>query len=451
MKKHFNLLFIIFLFPLSICSQNFTIIDTNRQINIKPSFFGINSFQKDGQSSSMYLVGGALYAKIIDKINISTSSIYLVNKNNYMFNIYKDSLNVFPGLGYKNKFYELNISFDINKFIHTDFGFGKNFIGEGYRSLFLSKEHGSYPFLKFSTSFGRVKYYNLYTTFFNYSADNIGKKKHASIHYLKINLFDNINLGLFEAILWQAKSENYTGGYEIAYLNPVIFYRPVEFSQQSNKGNAVLGASLDLNFSNSLLYSQILLDDLNISRQKDRDENYQSGFFQNKYAYQVGLKTKFKNFNILTEYNRVQPYTYGHRTILQNYSHMNQSLSHPLGANFKELVFISDYTLNNWKFTLKLTATKIGLDSINTHYGQNIFLSDYDASRGGQHSYGNFNGQGVMTKFNTSYFEIAYKHNSVDVFASLFYRKKESDLVNQNMIFYSIGLRNFPFSNFKDY
>ena len=53
-------------------------------------------------------------------------------------------------------------------------------------------------------------------------------------------------------------------------------------------------------------------------------------FFQNKYAFQVGLKTQIKNFNILTEYNSVQPYTYGHRTILQNYSHMNQSLSHPL-------------------------------------------------------------------------------------------------------------------------
>ena len=134
-------------------------------------------------------------------------------------------------------------------------------------------------FLKLSTSFGRIKYYNLYTTFVNYSGDNIRNKKHAAIHYLKINLFDNINLGLFEAILWQAKSENYTGGYDIAYLNPVIFYRPVEFSQQSNKGNAVLGASFDLNFSNSLLYTQILLDDLNISRQKDSDENYQSGFF----------------------------------------------------------------------------------------------------------------------------------------------------------------------------
>ena len=56
-----------------------------------------------------------------------------------------------------------------------------------------------------------------------------------------------------------------------------------------------------------------------------------------------------------------------------------------------------------------------------------------------------------MTLFNTSYFELVYKYNMFDFFASIFYRKKDSDLVNQSQIFYSVGLRNFPFSNFKDY
>ena len=76
MKKHFNLLFLIFLIPFSICSQNFTITDTNRQFTIEPRFFGINSFQEDGASSTMYLMGGGLYAKITDKIHILTSSFY---------------------------------------------------------------------------------------------------------------------------------------------------------------------------------------------------------------------------------------------------------------------------------------------------------------------------------------------------------------------------------------
>ena len=109
----------------------------------------------------------------------------------------------------------------------------------------------------------------------------------------------------------------------------------------SNKGNALMGLNLSVKIKNHKFYGQFLLDDLNISRQKDSDkENYSSGFFQNKYGYQLGASFNYKSLNCNIEYNQVQPYTYGHRTILQNYSHMNQSLAHPLGANFKELINI---------------------------------------------------------------------------------------------------------------
>ena len=76
------------------------------------------------------------------------------------------------------------------------------------------------------------------------------------------------------------------------------------------------------------IYTQFLLDDLNISRQKDSDDNFEGGFFQNKFGYQIGLKARFPNSVFMIEYNQVQPYTYGHRTILQNYSHLNQALAH---------------------------------------------------------------------------------------------------------------------------
>ena len=45
---------------------------------------------------------------------------------------------------------------------------------------------------------------------------------------------------------------------------------------------------------------------------------------------------------------------------------------------------------------------RYGADSVNTHYGQNIFISDFLASgEGGEFSYGNYNGQGIMTKLHT--------------------------------------------------
>ena len=152
-----------------------------------------------------------------------------------------------------------------------------------------------------------------------------------------------------------------------------------------------MGANFNASLKNIMIYGQIVLDDLNISRQKDTDENYTGGFFQNKYGFQFGIRYKNKGINSLFEYNQVQPYTYGHRTILQNYSHSNQALAHPLGANFKE--FIGILELSNERFTYKVKTffTSVGLDSLNTHYGQNIFESDLNASTGGQYSYGNFN------------------------------------------------------------
>jgi len=139
-----------------------------------------------------------------------------------------------------------------------------------------------------------------------------------------------------------------------------------------------------------------LIDDLNISRQKDADSEYEGGFFQNKFAYQIGIKKINKKYNILFEYNHIQPYTYAHKEPMQSYTHLNQSLAHPFGANLKEFIFLFRYKFQEPYLDFKLTSTRIGLDSATTHYGQNIFLSDFLAQGDNSlYSYGNYNGQGV--------------------------------------------------------
>ena len=424
--------------------------DTTQHFSAGSRFFGIGSASKSDFAST-YLVGVTLSANIRNKITFSSHFDYLSGNHNSLINEYQDSLLIFPGFGADNKRWQANIKYKINKFITADLGNGKHFIGNGYRSLLLSAEHSPYPYLKLTTEFGRLRYYNLYTTFINSQMIDVGRKKHASIHYLDFSITKNIHFGVFESILWQSKSENIDKGYEFAYMNPIIFYRPVEFSMQSNKGNALMGANFNATFNKTTFYGQAMLDDLNISRQKDRDEDYEEGFFQNKFALQIGVKANIKKLNFLLEYNQIQPYTYGHRTILQNYSHMNQALAHPLGANFKEVVALANYSKEKWKFIAKLTLAKVGLDSLGTHYGQNIFESDYAASTGGQTSYGNYNGQGVFTQINTLHTEVTYSLGWFDVFGSVFYKKKKSDLVDQTSLWYSFGIRTFPFSTFQDY
>ena len=54
-------------------------------------------------------------------------------------------------------------------------------------------------------------------------------------------------------------------------------------------------------------YGQLLIDDLNINRY----ENTGDGFFQNKLAFQLGVKSQFSinehKFNFLSEFNQAQP------------------------------------------------------------------------------------------------------------------------------------------------
>jgi hypothetical protein len=430
-------------------SNNF---EETQYLSIGSRLFGVGSLSNKDEFYSTYLLGLSLKANIKNKLTLIAFYDYLDGNHNLEIKNYQDSLGIYyPSFGLDNNRFQFNAKYLANKFISLDIGNGKQFIGDGYQSLLLSDVGSSYPYLKITTEFGPIKYYNLYTTFLNPAMLDYGRKKHATIHYLDFAITQKIHLGIFESILWQSKSEQENRGYELAYLNPVIFYRPVEFSKQSHVANALIGASLNATFKNTIFYGQFMLDDLNISRQEDRDDNYQGGFFQNKYGYQLGLKGEIKEVNFLIEYNQVQPYTYGHRTILQNYSHMNQALAHPLGANLKELINILKIRKGKWTYKIKTMFTNVGLDSLNTHYGQNIFESDFEASTGGQYSYGNFNGQGVGTTILSFQPEVSFKLKGFDIFGLIYYRTKKSDLLDQTLLFYSLGLRTFPFSTFQDY
>ena len=424
--------------------------DTTQHFSIGSRLFSIGSASKSDYSST-HLFGAGLLSNFNNNVTFTSDFDYLAGNHNASINEYQDSLLVFPAFGREKSSLQYNLKYYVNKFITVDFGKGKHFIGNGYHSLMLSTEHSSYPYLKLTTEYGRVRYYNLYTTFLDIEDPSQNRKKHSSIHFLDFSLTENINIGVFEGVLWQAKDENYNRGYDIEYLNPIIFFRPVEFSKHS-PDNVLMGANFNAKLRITTLYGQLLLDDLNISQQKDRDEDYGGGFFQNKFAYQIGLKSSFNEFKVLIEYNQAQPYTYAHKEPMQSYTHFNQALAHPLGANFKEFVSLVNYTKEKWKFSIKLTHAKVGLDSLDTHYGQNIFTSDFDAQGdGNEYSYGNFNGQGVSTQINTLHTEMAYSFKWFDVFGSVFYKSKKSDLLDQTSLWYSVGIRTFPFSTFQDY
>lgn len=275
------------------------------------------------------------------------------------------------------------ISFDAASFINFQFGHDRQFIGNGYRSLILSDFSNNYLFLKINTQVWRLHYSYLITELraeapgsASGSAANIDfPKKYMAFHRLGINLTDQLNLGVFESIVFGQEDNSMGTSFELDYLNPIIFYRAIEQSGGS-RDNAILGADLTWNFLQRFsLYGQLVFDEFLL-----REINSGSGWWGNKLAYQFGLKyidaLGVRNLDLQIEGNFARPYTYAHQSIYTNYAHYNQPLAHPLGANFRELVAIARFQpIPRLWLTGKLVAASYGTDTDSTNYGGNILLS----------------------------------------------------------------------------
>ena len=476
MRKHFSI-FLFSCLPFICFSQvlsDFYKIDNNSillerididtlsdRLSFTPKAAYMQYMQEENILNDIFYLGFKFDYLINEKLKVNSEIITLKGRFPVELYNYIDSLSIFPGYGEilnTGYDYTFRLNYKFSKYFDLDIGRGKHFIGSGYRSLLISNESTSYPYALLTTNIWKFKYYNLYASLSDIQDPQRIREKYSTTHYLECSLTDYLSFGLFESVIWQAQDSIYNRGYDIEYLNPIIFYRPVEFSKKS-PDNVLIGATMKLKYKKTCLYGQFVLDDLNIALKKDNtaSDPSSSGFFQDKYAYQVGLRSekllKKQNLDVLIEFNQVQPFTYGHKSPEQNYTHYNQALAHPIGANFREFIFISKYIYNNWKLLFKYTNALYGTDTLNTHYGQNIFLSDYLAE-GGIHSYGNFNGQGIKTQLQNIYADIGYNFKdlyNLEIHIGCALRKKKSDILNEENLYFFAGVRTFFYNPFQDF
>ncbi|MES2518266.1 MAG: hypothetical protein V4585_09180 [Bacteroidota bacterium] len=309
------------------------------------------------------------------------------------------------------------ITFQATKNIQVQFGHDKNIIGNGFRSMILSDNAAPYLFLKLNTHIGRFQYQNLFTqlvyTGFKPN-DQIFPRKYMTMHHLSINLSNKLNIGLTESVIFQRDST--TGsGFDLNYLNPVIFYRFIE-SFQGSADNAFIGIDFKWNFAKRFsLYGQFMLDEFN-----SKEIFKANGFWANKFGIQGGLKYinvfGIDNLDYQVELNIARPYTYSHYDDA-NYTHYNQNLAHPLGANFEEWTHIIRWQpLKKLQLTGRIIYANYGEDRTTTeNWGQDILKSYDTRSRKILYNdfYGNFIGQGRSTVTTILDFRAAFqiKHN----------------------------------------
>ena len=265
-----------------------------------------------------------------------------------------------------------SINFSAAKVIDFQFGYDKNFIGNGYRSLLLSEYANSYLFLKVNLKVWKLNYQNLFMElapqFVKGGPDNLLDKKYAAMHHLSINVTPWLNIGIFEAVLFGRVNH-----FDFTYLNPIMFLRVAE-QQNGSADNALVGLDFKANVAKRLqFYYTLMLDEFLLKELKAQD-----GWWGNKYAMQIGGKyidvLGVKNLDIQGEFNFARPFTYSHYDSVSNHSHYNQPLSHPLGANFLEAVGIVRYQPHpKWTTSARLILWKQGVDTGSTNYGSNIF------------------------------------------------------------------------------
>jgi hypothetical protein len=291
--------------------------------------------------------------------------------------------------------------------LNVSFGHDRFHLGNGYRSLFLSDFGANYLFLKLNTRLWKFNYLNLFmelTPQHIRKSDRLLPKKYATMHHLSINATRWLNIGLFESVVFHRKDH-----FDFQYLNPIILYRSIEQANGS-PDNVLLGTDFKINTGiGAVLYGQLLLDEFKFSEIRDN-----KGWWANKYGIQLGAKIAdpfgIKNLLIQPEFNMVRPFTYMFRDSVADYTHYNQPLAHPLGANFMEASLQVKY-----KPTHKIYVTwssfynKQGKDtSLTMAFGGNIF-KNYEA-RNANYGINMFNGYAtdiLFSNLNVSY-ELAH-------------------------------------------
>ncbi len=299
-----------------------------------------------------------------------------------------------------------SITFSPVKQIRVQFGQDRNFIGYGMRSLLLSDFATDYLFLKINTRVWRINYQNLYMRLndrYGYVAGNQNTArpypaKFVTLHYLSLNITDRLNIGLFESVTFHDNNKN-GRGFDVNYLNPIILYRSIEHQLgDADKVMMALNAGW-LPLKDVFLYGQFMINEWRL-----KDVIAGNGSSGNKSAWQAGLKyvdvAGISNLDFQLEYNRIRPYTYTHYThandlwVVNSYSHHNQPLAHPMGANLHELLLrVKAQPLKRLTMDFQLTSSLYGADSSASNWGGNIFL-DY---RTAEQKLNNRIGQGVAT------------------------------------------------------
>jgi len=332
---------------------------------------------------------------------------------------YQRSRDALPGIGYY-KYYKTDsydyfdvrggVTFHGGKYLDFQIGYDKFFIGDGYRSLFLSDFSAPAYFLKFQIHAGHVQYTavgaqtiapfwytNMSDSLHPRNSDSTRPRNFMMFHYLNWQATNWLKIGFFESTMFNSKIN---GGLQVTYLNPAILNKAMS-QETGNSAKSSIGLDFKANFAKHFVaYGQWLVNEFHA----DKIFKFGDGDWVNKFGFQLGGKYidafTVKNLDLQLEGNLVRPFTYTDKWSQNNFTNYNQPLADPLGANFKELDAIATYQpLPKLYINVKAILFNKGLDTTaefahavtSPNHGGDIFRN-YNDNRLAQDGYTYANG-----------------------------------------------------------
>lgn len=233
-----------------------------------------------------------------------------------------------------------NMVYSPNKHMRFMAGNNSQFVGMGYRSLFLSDNsvpavylRGDFTFLnKFKYTFLRSKQFNVFRRPNFTTVEAYYEPKLFSTQYLEYPITDKLSVGLFEGSYWNVGDSVTSKPVNGAYYIPIPFV-----------GGAIVN---DLNEVNSLA-------GLQASYHLNRDIRFYgqlaiSNWNTNSIGSQIGVRyydvAGLKNSMLQLEYNNVPKRLYQADNSRLSYSAYNLPSAHPKGNGFQEIVLRMNYS-----------------------------------------------------------------------------------------------------------
>lgn len=291
---------------------------------------------------------------------------------------------IVPGQGRVKRYGTLNrqydfayaqgyVSYSPTSTMNFQFGNGKLFVGDGYRSVLLSDNSFSFPHLRFTGSFlnGRMQYTVVHAALQNMirmrefsSPEGLFEKKAASFMYLSFQVNKKLQLGLFEGAMHRRHSDDQKLlPVDVFNLQPLIGLNLIRRGFLNENGNVLLGANFKYKpFRKSYFYGQLATDDPSNGR----------------WAYQIGAKWfdafKTKNLFFQLEIDHTAKAFYTGLSGRVNYAHYNQPLALTGGGGTFETIFRGYYRTDDYFYEIRFHYQTYRSYSGPNQVGKDVFL-----------------------------------------------------------------------------